>query len=72
MIKNTTFSFKEIEKYANENECDIEEIGSNNIGESFIVMRSRNQDEITSFVLSGATSSQYAYECIYTDILIMG
>lgn len=64
--KNLDYSYDDIERILGE-KCAITELGENVIGENFIVAKHNEIDETSSFVLTGATSKDYIYTCVYTD-----
>ncbi len=69
MKKNHDYTWKRIEDYANENNCDIQEYGMGTIGTSFVVILHNNKDAAISFVLTGYNSVEgNLYTCIYTDL----
>jgi len=63
MKKGKNYPYEEILKFAYKKTYLIEEIGENVIGKNFIILTDNNST--ISFVLSGATSEEYIYECIY-------
>lgn len=67
MEKGKCYGYKTIETFAEENYFEVEEFGNNRIGEGFLILRHPNKDQVTSFVLSGSSISEYVYECIYSD-----
>ena len=68
MIKGLNYAFTQIEIFANEKGYEINSLGANVIGESFLVLRKDDRDMTISFVLTGASSNNYIYECIYSDL----
>ena len=64
-----SYPYVDIEKQAEKENKTIDKYGNVIIGEHFLVLRSEENDLITSFVLDGATANQYIYKCIYTDII---
>jgi len=67
MEKGKTYSYQDIEKYAIDNDFNIDNYGENIIAKSFIVLSNRLFDYTISFMLINATSNEYFYECIYED-----
>lgn len=68
MKKGQTYSTKQIEDYAENNNYDLNDYGRNIIGEGFLVLKHMEKDIAISFVLTSASTNTYMYECIYTDI----
>lgn len=68
MILNQEYNFIQIETFAQANDYDLEELGNGVVGESFIVLRNNKIDITISFMLIGASSKNYFYKCIYTDL----
>jgi hypothetical protein len=68
MKKGEIYTFAGIEKFANEKGYEINSLGANVIGESFLVLRKEDRDMTISFVLTGNTSNGFNYECIYSDL----
>lgn len=66
MKKGKSYRYSEIEALEIKYELFEEELGENRVGENFIIL-SNDKDKVASFVLSGATATEYIYECIYSD-----
>ena len=70
--KGKEFSYPLIEEFATNNDYSINELrmedGRANIGESFLVLSHQDKDIKISFILSGANSREYVYECVYSDL----
>ena len=64
---NKNYFFNEIEEFANNNNYELEAFGYEIIGEHFILLKHNDKDITHSFILDGATSSQYIYKCVYSD-----
>lgn len=64
--KNLDYTYNDIERILGD-KCEITELGDNAIGENFIVAKHNEIDETSSFLLTGATSNDYIYTCVYTD-----
>ena len=64
--KGFDYRYQDIERILG-NVCEIHEFGNNTIGENFIVAKHSMIDETSSFVLTGTTSNDYIYTCVYTD-----
>ena len=60
------FFNKDIDEFIGEENIEVDEHGHNIIGENFLVLK-ENELKIVSFILSGTTSNDYIYTCIYTD-----
>ena len=63
-----TYPFLDIDDYVKEGHHTLSQYGITIIGEHFLVVRYIDENRVTSFVLDGATGTQYIYKCIYTDI----
>ena len=68
MKKGTLHTFKGIEEFADINDFEIENLGTNRIGENFLILRHKEKDITLSFCLLYASGSDYMYECVYSDI----
>ena len=68
MKKGTTYAFSKIQDFSNENDYNLIEIGSFNVGKNFITLQHNEKDLVLSFVLTGATSKGAIFECVYSDI----
>ena len=68
MKKGQTYTFVAITEFANKEGYSLEEHGKNVIGENFVVLKHDSKDITISFVLEGASSSAYMYECVYSDL----
>jgi hypothetical protein len=68
MKKGNSYGYNSVEEFANENNFDIEENGSNRVGENFLTLKHQTKDIVVSFVLTGGNNNQYFYECIYSDL----
>lgn len=69
IIKKGQFVYgNDIENFANENDYSTEYYGGNVIGENFIILKHNERDITITFILEGATSNQYVYECVYSDL----
>ena len=66
--KGLEYNYSQIENFAEENGYAITEHGRDLIGENFIALSHNEKDLTISFVLTGATGTEYIYQCIYTDI----
>ncbi len=65
MKKYKVYNYHEIVEFAIANGYSITEVGEEIIGINFLSLKSYNDDKAISFVLTGANSSTYFYECIY-------
>jgi len=72
--KGGKYSYEDIEVWVewgnqglNETDYEIEIHGDGCIGSQFLSLRHKEDDELYSFVLEGATSNKYIYECIYSS-----
>lgn len=65
------YRFREIEEWADKNEAFWEESGPETLGKNLIVLMDDNDldndDAIASFVLVGATGSDFIYRCCYLE-----
>jgi len=62
-----SFMFAEIELFTdNSPDFQLNELGEDIVGKGFLVLENIYQDEVYSFVLTGA-SSAYIYTCVYAD-----
>ena len=68
MKLNKEYIYSKIEKFAETEDFDIEEVGNNQIGENFLILKSNQKDISLSFLLTGATSKGFIYKLIYTDL----
>lgn len=68
MKKQFTYSFGSIEQFASDNNFDIIEHGSFNVGEQFIVLKSNEKDIVVSFMLESFTPNGGQYVCVYSDL----
>lgn len=68
MKKGQIYSIGTITKFADKEGYSLEEHGKNVIGENFVVLKHNDKDITISFVLEGASSSAYMYECVYSDL----
>ena len=64
--KGLDYRYQDIERILGD-KCTLQEMGENALGENFIVAKHNSIDETSSFVLTGATSNDYIYTCVYTD-----
>ena len=63
------YNYQQIEKFADENNYTINELGGSTIGVGFVVMEHNDISCNISFVLNGYNSVfGNLYECIYTDL----
>lgn len=62
------YSFHVIEKFVDDL-VELEEYGSESIGEQFLVLKEETYGSVISFVLSGASAKGYIYRCIYTSLV---
>lgn len=68
-VKSNTYSFKQIEKFCNESDFSLNELGGETIGRSFITIEDNNRDCAVSFILTSYNSMMgNLYECIYSDM----
>ena len=68
MVLNQEYNFTQIKEFSNKEDYDLEELGNGVIGETFIVLRNNKIDITISFLLTGASSKNYFYKCIYNDL----
>lgn len=69
MEKGKNYIYTEIEDFANTKDYEMHEWFINNVvGESFIVLKSREQDLTISFMLCGSQHNGFVYKCIYSDL----
>ena len=68
MKKGQIFSFRKIKEFAEDNDYELIELGNDVVGEGFIVLKHNDKDITISFVLDGASSTNYSYECVYSDV----
>jgi methanogenic corrinoid protein MtbC1 len=68
MKKGNNYGWTAIMNFAEENNYDMENLGLNVIGMSFIVLTHESKDITVSYVLTGTTGEEYIYECVYTDV----
>ena len=70
--KGKEFLYSLIEEFAIHNDYSISELrmegGRAIVGESFLVLSHPDKDIKISFILSGANSREYVYECVYSDL----
>lgn len=67
MQKNKNYSFNQIQKFADEYDFLLTELGGKTVGTSFITLEHRNKDYTISFVLeSWMESAGNQYTCIYS------
>lgn len=60
------YYFSVIEKEVNDF-VDLVEYGPETVGENFIVLKSNESNKVCSFILTGGTSKDFIYKCIYND-----
>jgi len=65
MKKYNVYDYNDIAIFAIKNGYSITGFGEECIGTNFLLLKSYNDDKVISFVLTGANSSTYFYECIY-------
>lgn len=72
MKKGQSYGYLAIEKFAIDNNYEIDDVrpshGRSNVGECFLVLRHESKDIVVSFVLTGGSSNQYQYDCVYSDL----
>jgi hypothetical protein len=68
MKKGKEYKWTAIMQFAEANDYDMENLGLNVVGMSFIVLAHDSKDITVSFVLTGTMGDEYVYECIYTDV----
>lgn len=65
---SSSYLYEYIETYANTYNYFIIELGSNVVGESFIVLKHNDKDITISFMLESSNSKGFIYKCIYSDL----
>ena len=65
--KGSTSTYREIERYSEDNNLNVFDLGKFLVGESFIVVKSNSKDLTAGFVLTGTAGDNSIYECIYSD-----
>ena len=68
MKVNKEYQYNTIGKFANDNDYEIEELGTFSVGVNFLILRSNQRDIIISFVCTGGTANGAIYKCIYSDL----
>ena len=68
MKLNKEYQYNVIEKFANDNDYEIEELGNFSVGVNFLILRSNKRDITISFVCTGGTANGAIYKCIYSDL----
>jgi hypothetical protein len=66
--KNKEYSYNDILKFIdNDDDYELEELGHDTVGESFIILKHNYKDKIYTFVLTSASTKENWYTCVYTD-----
>lgn len=69
MKKGNTYSWHQIENFANDENYSIQELGGSTIGKSFVTLEHEDRDITISFILDGYnTVMGNQYTCIYSDL----
>ena len=68
--KSKTYKYSDIERFVFDNTDDynLTELGSNLIGENFVVLKHNEKDITVSFILTSVSGIFYYYECVYSDL----
>lgn len=72
--KGKSYNLNHIEHFVGKNSnLEIEEVGGDNIGDSFIIIRNNDSDSVISAVMTGYSGAHGAiYEIVYSDIESIG
>jgi hypothetical protein len=62
------YNFTHIERFAEANDMDVEEVGEFRVGEQFVIIRSREKDEVISGVLTGWAAHGSVFKICYSDL----
>jgi hypothetical protein len=68
MKENKNYTYSKVEEFAEKNDFDLEELGNNQVGENFLILKSNSKDISISFVLTGSSNKDFIYKCIYSDL----
>lgn len=66
MTKGCSYNYREIEKRAQDFDAEIIQRGPEVIGENIITTKDP-QGNVATYLLNSASSTEYYYECVYTD-----
>jgi hypothetical protein len=68
MKKNKTYTYLQIESFANKEDSQLNELGGDTVGVNFITLEHNRKDIAISFVLTGHSATDgNEYTCIYAD-----